>query len=114
MLETKVNENDLYNELVRLGMNKILASDLATRFYHNEITIKDLEIVKLELQGFIRDEISIVKDEINTVKGEIKSLKTEFDSKLKLHNWMIGIVLTSQGAIVGILVGIFFYVLNKL
>ncbi|OJH14575.1 hypothetical protein ER70_07980 (plasmid) [Borreliella bissettiae] len=36
MLETKVNENDLYNELVRLGMNKILASDLATRFYHNK------------------------------------------------------------------------------
>ncbi|WLN24681.1 Bdr family repetitive protein [Borreliella bavariensis] len=114
MLETKVNENNLYNELVRLGMNKILASDLATRFYHNEITIKDLEIVKLEHQGFIRDEISIVKDEINAVKGEIKSLKTEFDSKLKLHNWMIGIVLASQGAIVGILVSLFFYVLNKL
>ncbi|ACL34761.1 Bdr family repetitive protein [Borreliella garinii] len=82
----KVNENDLYNELVRLGMNKILASDLATRFYHNGITIKDLEIVKPEFQGFVRDEINIVK-------GEIKSLKTEFESKLKLHNWMIGIVL---------------------
>lgn len=78
-----MNENDLYNELVRLGMNKILASDLATRFYHNEITIKDLEIVKLEFQGFVRDEISIVKDEINTVKGEVKSLETEFDSKIK-------------------------------
>ncbi|MBB6213520.1 Bdr family repetitive protein (plasmid) [Borreliella californiensis] len=101
-----MNENDLYNELVRLGMNKILASDLATRFYHNEITIKDSEIVKLELQGFVRDEISIVK-------GEIKSLKIEFDSKLKLNNWMIGIALASQDAI-GILVSLFFYVLNKL
>lgn len=114
MLETKVNENDVYNELVRLGMNKILASDLATRFYHNEITIKDLEIVKLELQGFVRDEVGTVKDEINIVKGEIKSLKTEFDSKLKLHNWMIGIVLASQGAIAGILVSLFFYIVNKL
>ncbi|WP_418905889.1 Bdr family repetitive protein [Borreliella carolinensis] len=59
MLETRVNENGIYKQLVGLGMNKALVSDLATILYHNEIIIKDLEIVKLELQGFVRDGITL-------------------------------------------------------
>ncbi|MGF7102032.1 hypothetical protein HNP70_001067 [Borreliella kurtenbachii] len=40
-------------------MNKALVSDLAAIFYNNEITVKDLEIVKPEFQGFIRDGITL-------------------------------------------------------
>ncbi|WP_210380615.1 hypothetical protein [Borreliella garinii] len=55
-------------------MKKILTSDLDSKFYHDKLTIKYLEIVKLELQDFVKDTISTVKPKL--------------DNKLKIYVFM--------------------------
>ncbi|WP_162532539.1 hypothetical protein [Borreliella garinii] len=51
-----------------------MTSDLDSKFYHDKLTIKYLEIVKLELQDFVKDTISTVKPEL--------------DNKLKIYVFM--------------------------
>ncbi|WP_420740412.1 Bdr family repetitive protein, partial (plasmid) [Borreliella yangtzensis] len=43
VLTTNITEEHIYKEFIRLGMEQIIARDLSKRYYHNELTYRDLE-----------------------------------------------------------------------
>ncbi|MBB6043516.1 hypothetical protein HNP68_001138 [Borrelia yangtzensis] len=64
-----ITEEQIYNEFIRLGMEQLIAHDLSKRYYHNNLTYRDLE--NLEKQFGIKFEnlefkIDTVKSELNT------------------------------------------------
>lgn len=42
-------------ELIKAGINRDIADDLYYRYYKNELTYKDLELIKMELKSDIKD-----------------------------------------------------------
>ncbi|QBK64040.1 hypothetical protein EZU68_06625, partial (plasmid) [Borrelia miyamotoi] len=64
--QTIITRQMVFNELVKAGINKAIADDLAYRYYKNELTVKDLELIKMEL------------------KSDIKSVHTELDNRIDL------------------------------
>ncbi|ACJ73258.1 RepU (plasmid) [Borreliella afzelii ACA-1] len=95
-----VTEEQIYNEFIRLGMEQLIAQDLSKRYYHNELTYRDLE--NLEKQFGIKFEnlvskidsveknldtkIDSVKSELNTkidgLETKIDSIKNELNTKI--------------------------------
>ncbi len=64
-----VTQEQIYKEFIRLGMEQLIAQDLSKRYYHNELTYRDLE--NLEKQFDIKfdnliSKIDNVKSELNT------------------------------------------------
>ncbi|MCD2401799.1 Bdr family repetitive protein, partial [Borreliella bissettiae] len=43
VLATNITEEQIYKEFLRLGMEQLIAQDLSKRYYHNELTYRDLE-----------------------------------------------------------------------
>ncbi|WP_421136305.1 Bdr family repetitive protein (plasmid) [Borreliella yangtzensis] len=102
-----ITEEQIYNEFLRLGMKQLIAHDLSKRYYHNNLTYRDLE--NLEKQFGIKFEnlefkIDTVKNELNTKIDNVeknlqkdianldakidiveKNLKQNLDEKLKIH-----------------------------
>ncbi|WP_223147497.1 Bdr family repetitive protein, partial [Borreliella bavariensis] len=54
-----ITEEQIYNEFIRLGMEQLIAQDLSKRYYHNELTYRDLE--NLEKQFGIKFENLVFK-----------------------------------------------------
>ncbi|WP_418905327.1 Bdr family repetitive protein (plasmid) [Borreliella turdi] len=105
---TNITEEQIYKEFLRLGMEQLIAQDLSKRYYHNELTYRDLE--NLEKQFGIKFEyldfkIDTLKSELNakidTVEKNLqkdianldakidtveKNLKQNLDEKLKINN----------------------------
>ncbi|WP_418905622.1 Bdr family repetitive protein [Borreliella japonica] len=107
VLTNTVSEEQIYNEFIRLGMEQLIAQDLSKRYFHNELTYRDLE--NLEKQFDIKFDNLIYQ--INSVKNELtvkidyveknlntkienldskidsveKNLKQNLDEKLKIH-----------------------------
>ncbi len=88
---TSITEEQIYNEFIRLGMEQLIAQDLSKRYYHNELTCRDLE--NLEKQFGIKFENLVSK--IDSVKSELavkidsveKNLNTKIDNvKSELTN----------------------------
>ncbi|ACO38572.1 conserved hypothetical protein (plasmid) [Borreliella burgdorferi 29805] len=64
-----VTQEQIYKEFLRLGMEQLIAQDLSKRYYHNELTYRDLE--NLEKQFDIKfdnlvSKIDNAKSELNT------------------------------------------------
>ncbi|ACN93289.1 conserved hypothetical protein (plasmid) [Borreliella finlandensis] len=64
-----VTQEQIYKEFIRLGMEQLIAQDLSKRYYHNELTYRDLE--NLEKQFDIKfdnlvSKIDNAKSELNT------------------------------------------------
>ncbi|AEL19350.1 KID repeat family protein (plasmid) [Borreliella bissettiae DN127] len=64
-----ISQEQIYKEFIRLGMEQLIAQDLSKRYYHNELTYRDLE--NLEKQFDIKfdnlvSKIDNVKSELNT------------------------------------------------
>ncbi len=74
---TNVNEEQIYKEFLRLGMEQLIAQDLSKRYYHNELTYRDLE--NLEKQFGIKFDNLVSK--IDSVE---KNLNTKIDSLEKI------------------------------
>ncbi|WP_418885590.1 Bdr family repetitive protein [Borreliella tanukii] len=87
---TNITEEQIYKEFLRLGMEQLIAQDLSKRYYHNNLTYRDLE--NLEKQFGIKLEnlefkIDTVKNELNTKIDNVeKNLKQNLDEKLKINN----------------------------
>ncbi|AOW96223.1 Bdr family repetitive protein [Borrelia miyamotoi] len=114
-------------ELIKAGINRDIADDLAYRYYKNELTNKDLELIKMELKSdiiAIKNELdkkidnkfNELDNKIDNVRNELKSDIKDLDKKidintmelksiLRLHNWMFGTVITIS---LGILLTIIF------
>ncbi|WP_418885729.1 Bdr family repetitive protein [Borreliella tanukii] len=63
-----VSEEQIYNEFIRLGMEQSIAQDLSKRYYHNELTYRDLE--NLEKQFGLKFDNLIYK--IDTVEKTLQ------------------------------------------
>ncbi|OJH14453.1 hypothetical protein ER70_08735 (plasmid) [Borreliella bissettiae] len=64
-----VSQEQIYKEFLRLGMEQLIAQDLSKRYYHNELTYRDLE--NLEKQFDIKFDNLVSK--IDNVKNELNS-----------------------------------------
>ncbi|MCD2401816.1 Bdr family repetitive protein [Borreliella bissettiae] len=77
-----VSQEQIYKEFLRLGMEQLIAQDLSKRYYHNELTYRDLE--NLEKQFDIKFDNLIFK--IDTVEknlnAKIDSIKNELNTKI--------------------------------
>lgn len=90
---TSVTEEQIYKEFLRLGMEQLIAQDLSKRYYHNELTYRDLE--NLEKQFGIKfdnlvSKIDSVEKNLNTkidsaeknLDTKIDGIKNEFNAKI--------------------------------
>ncbi|MGF7102199.1 Bdr family repetitive protein [Borreliella kurtenbachii] len=77
-----ISQEQIYKEFLRLGMEQLIAQDLSKRYYHNELTYRDLE--NLEKQFDIKFDNLIFK--IDTVEknlnAKIDSIKNELNTKI--------------------------------
>nr|CAA69689.1 p21 [Borreliella afzelii] len=76
-----VTEEQIYNEFIRLGMEQLIAQDLSKRYYHNELTYRDLE--NLEKQFGIKYENLVSKNDSvgKNLDPKIDSVKSERNTK---------------------------------
>nr|WP_187981880.1 Bdr family repetitive protein [Borreliella bavariensis] len=94
---TNITEEQIYKEFLRLGMEQLIAQDLSKRYYHNNLTYRDLD--NLEKQFGIKFEnlefkIDTVKNELNTkidnveknLQKDIANLDTKIDNVEKNLN----------------------------
>ncbi|WP_422850155.1 Bdr family repetitive protein, partial [Borreliella afzelii] len=90
-LTANITEEQIYKEFLRLGMEQLIAQDLSKRYYHNELTYRDLE--NLEKQFGLKFDnldfkIDTVKNELNTkidnveknLQKDISNLDAKIDS----------------------------------
>ncbi|APJ09460.1 Bdr family repetitive protein [Borreliella afzelii] len=81
-----VTEEQIYNEFIRLGMEQLIAQDLSKRYYHNELTYRDLE--NLEKQFGIKfDNLDFKIDSVEkNLQKDISNLDAKIDSVEKNLN----------------------------
>ncbi|APJ09301.1 Bdr family repetitive protein [Borreliella afzelii] len=80
VLTVNITEEQIYKEFLRLGMEQLIAKDLSKRYYHNELTYRDLENLEkqfnLKFDNLI-SEISFVEKNLNT---KIDNLDAKIDT----------------------------------
>ncbi|ACJ73164.1 Borrelia Bdr family protein (plasmid) [Borreliella afzelii PKo] len=84
-----ITEEQIYNEFIRLGMEQLIAQDLSKRYYHNELTYRDLE--NLEKQFGLKFDNLIYKIDTveKTLQKDISNLDAKIDSVEKNLNTKI-------------------------
>ncbi|AEL19107.1 KID repeat family protein (plasmid) [Borreliella bissettiae DN127] len=73
-----VSQEQIYKEFLRLGMEQLIAQDLSKRYYHNELTYRDLE--NLEKQFDIKFDNLIFK--IDTAEKNLQKDISNLDAKI--------------------------------
>ncbi|MCD2385168.1 Bdr family repetitive protein [Borreliella burgdorferi] len=73
-----VTQEQIYKEFLRLGMEQLIAQDLSKRYYHNELTYRDLE--NLEKQFDIKFDNLIFK--IDSVEKNLQKDISNLDVKI--------------------------------
>ncbi|PRR34176.1 hypothetical protein CV687_06895 [Borreliella burgdorferi] len=73
-----VSQEQIYKEFIRLGMEQLIAQDLSKRYYHNELTYRDLE--NLEKQFDIKFDNLIFK--IDSVEKNLQKDISNLDAKI--------------------------------
>ncbi|WP_041177873.1 Bdr family repetitive protein [Borrelia duttonii] len=88
-MEPVITRQMVLNELVKAGIKRDIADDLSYRYYKNELTTKDLELLKMAFKSDIRDinnKIDTVENNLNNkidkVRDELKSDIKELDNKI--------------------------------
>lgn len=75
-----ITEEQIYKEFLRLGMEQLIAQDLSKRYYHNELTYRDLENLEkqfgIKLDNII-SEISYIEKNLNL---KIDNVDTKIDT----------------------------------
>ena len=82
-----VTQEIIYDEFVKLGMQKFIADDLSKRYYHNELTYKDLEYLGDKFGLLLKN----LEDRLN---AKIDAVRTELRSTSNLIKWMFGTIIT--------------------
>ncbi|ACH94092.1 Bdr family repetitive protein [Borrelia duttonii] len=89
MIQPVVTRQMVLNELVKVGMDRDIADDLSYRYYKNELTTKDLELLKMAFKSDIRDlnnKIDTVENNLNikidTVENNLKSDIRDLNNKI--------------------------------
>ncbi|MBW6186005.1 Bdr family repetitive protein (plasmid) [Borrelia miyamotoi] len=80
--QTVITRQMVFNELVKAGINKDIADDLAYRYYKNELTHKDIEYLKENFDIKLEKVESSLKADIEKVETNLKSDIKELDNKI--------------------------------
>ncbi|WP_418885373.1 Bdr family repetitive protein [Borreliella carolinensis] len=77
-----ISQEQIYKEFLRLGMEQLIAQDLSKRYYHNELTYRDLE--NLEKQFDIKFDNLVFKIDIveKNLNAKIDNVKSELNAKI--------------------------------
>ncbi|WP_418905790.1 Bdr family repetitive protein [Borreliella japonica] len=78
VLTNTVSEEQIYNEFIRLGMEQLIAQDLSKRYYHNELTYRDLENLEKQF-GLKFDNLEF---KIDTVEKNLQKDIANLDAKI--------------------------------
>ncbi|WP_418905981.1 Bdr family repetitive protein [Borreliella carolinensis] len=78
-----ISQEQIYKEFLRLGMEQLIAQDLSKRYYHNELTYRDLE--NLEKQFDIKFDNLIFKIDTSekNLNAKIENVKNELNAKIE-------------------------------
>ncbi|WP_418885427.1 Bdr family repetitive protein [Borreliella carolinensis] len=95
-----ISQEQIYKEFLRLGMEQLIAQDLSKRYYHNELTYRDLEnlekqfdikfdnlVFKIDTaEKNLQKDISNLDIKIDTVEknlnAKIENVKSELNTKI--------------------------------
>ncbi|WAZ72888.1 Bdr family repetitive protein (plasmid) [Borrelia miyamotoi] len=91
--QTVITRQMVFNELVKAGINKDIADDLAYRYYKNELTHKNIEFLKENFNIKLEKVESSLKADIEKVETNLKSDIRELNNKIdnKLTNLIINV-----------------------
>ncbi|ETZ17252.1 BDR-repeat family protein [Borrelia duttonii CR2A] len=82
MIQPVVTRQMVLNELVKVGMDRDIADDLSYRYYKNELTTKDLELLKMAFKSDIRDLNNKIDTVENNLNIKIDTKFNELDNKI--------------------------------
>ncbi|WP_418453686.1 Bdr family repetitive protein [Borreliella bissettiae] len=75
-----VSQEQIYKEFLRLGMEQLIAQDLSKRYYHNELTYRDLENLEKQFDIKFDNLISEISYVEKNLQKDISNLNTKIDS----------------------------------
>ncbi|ACH93789.1 Bdr family repetitive protein [Borrelia duttonii] len=84
MIQPVVTRQMVLNELVKVGMDRDIADDLSYRYYKNELTTKDLELLKMAFKSDIRDLNNKIDTVENNLNIKIDTKFNELDNKIDI------------------------------
>ncbi len=79
---TSITEEQIYNEFIRLGMEQLIAQDLSKRYYHNELTYRDLENLEKQFGIKFDNLVSKIDSIEKNLDTKIDSVKSELTTKI--------------------------------
>ncbi|XPC97879.1 Bdr family repetitive protein (plasmid) [Borreliella japonica] len=80
VLTNTVSEEQIYNEFIRLGMQQLIAQDLSKRYYHNELTYRDLENLEKQFGIKFDNLVSKIDGVEKNLQKDISNLDTKIDT----------------------------------
>ncbi|WP_215821386.1 Bdr family repetitive protein [Borreliella bavariensis] len=84
-----ITEEQIYNEFIRLGMEQLIAQDLSKRYYHNELTYRDLENLEKQFGIKFDNLVSKIDGVEKNLQKDISNLDTKIDTVEKNLNTKI-------------------------
>ncbi|AXK69882.1 hypothetical protein CV685_05980 [Borreliella burgdorferi] len=77
-----VTQEQIYKEFIRLGMEQLIAQDLSKRYYHNELTYRDLENLEKQFDIKFDNLISKIDTVEKNLNVKIDAVKSELNTKI--------------------------------
>ncbi|AEL19375.1 KID repeat family protein (plasmid) [Borreliella bissettiae DN127] len=75
-----ISQEQIYKEFIRLGMEQLITQDLSKRYYHNELTYRDLENLEKQFDIKFDNLISEISYVEKNLQKDISNLNTKIDS----------------------------------
>ncbi|WP_418905821.1 Bdr family repetitive protein [Borreliella japonica] len=96
VLTNTVSEEQIYNEFIRLGMEQLIAQDLSKRYYHNELTYRDLENLEkqfdIKFDSLIYQINSVEKNlqkDISNLNAKIDNVENNLRKDIQINNQLL-------------------------
>ncbi|WP_418906072.1 Bdr family repetitive protein [Borreliella carolinensis] len=83
---SSISQEQIYKEFLRLGMEQLIAQDLSKRYYHNELTYRDLENLEKQFDIKFDNLISEISYVEKNLQKDISNLNTKIDTVEKNLN----------------------------
>ncbi len=77
-----VTQEQIYKEFLRLGMEQLIAQDLSKRYYHNELTYRDLENLEKQFDIKFDNLVSKIDTVEKNLNVKIDAVKSELNTKI--------------------------------
>ncbi len=77
-----VTQEQIYKEFIRLGMEQLIAQDLSKRYYHNELTYRDLENLEKQFDIKFDNLVSKIDTVEKNLNVKIDAVKSELNTKI--------------------------------